>query len=235
MGNTSFSSKHHRMTTIDDQPRGESIRCDLPYDALSPTEEKKKQRKPTGRCSITCILIISIVLLILSFVGVCVYFALDFNACARLHPLTVAQTLPDLTHLGSLSAQDKLAKHFLVQLHGDSELMYPYQRYHLHERIMAHLNGYNFTLQNWAGAAKNLSITKYEIGLQTKRWNPDCIIVCTGTDVTNQEFGTLSAETIRSYLHYYARDARAIVTTAQQEGRHILLTSPGSFLLEGHW
>ena len=129
------------MTTIDDQPRGESIRCDLPYDALSPTEEKKKQRKPTGRCSITCILIISIVLLILSFVGVCVYFALDFNACARLHPLTVAQTLPDLTHLGSLSAQDKLAKHFLVQLHGDSELMYPYQRYHLHERIMAHLNG----------------------------------------------------------------------------------------------
>ena len=220
------------IASVDDETRGESIR----YDAVSPSEEEsKKLRKPAGRCSTPCILISSIILLILIFIGVCVYFALDFNACTLLHPLTIATTLPDPTNLGPLSTAEKNAKHFLVQLHGDSELMYPYQRYHLHERIMAHLNGYNFTLQNWAGAAKNLSITKYEIGLQTKRWNPDCIIVCTGTDVTNQEFSTLSADTIHSYLHYYARDARAIVTTAQQEGRHILLTSPGSFLLEGHW
>ena len=229
MENTIPSSINHRMiASIEDQSRGE-------YAALSPTEGKKKRYKPAGRCSSSCILIVSIILLILSSIGVCLYFALDFNACNLLHPLTVAKTLPDLTHLGTLSTQEKLSKHFLVQLHGDSELMYPYQRYHLHERIMAHLNGYNFTLQNWAGAAKNLSITRYEIGLQTKRWNPDCIIVCSGTDVTNQEFSTLSAATIHSYLHYYARDARAIVTTAQQEGRHVLLTSPGSFLLEGHW
>jgi hypothetical protein len=179
---------HNMMASIEDQSRVE-------YETLSPTEGKKKKYKPVGRCTFSCILIISIILLILSTIGVCLYFALDFNACNLLHPLTVAKTLPDLSHLGTLSAQDKLSKHFLVQLHGDSELMYPYQRYHLHERIMAHLNGYNFTLQNWAGAAKNLSITKYEIGLQTKRWNPDCIIVCTGTDVTNQEFSTLSAET----------------------------------------
>ena len=150
------------------------------------------------------------------------------------HPLTIPDILSDPNHRGILTAAEKMKRHFVVHLHGDSLMLDPEMKYGMHNRIYHHLTGYNVTLTNYGRYAENMEgvITYLNITMRQHPL-PDAVIVLSSTDVINPDFESMPRVDIERMMRAYVQSVHYIVNTTLTQGIHIALVSPGGVLLEG--
>lgn len=150
------------------------------------------------------------------------------------HPLTIPDILSDPNHRGILTTDEKMKRHFIVHLHGDSLMLDPEMKYGMHNRIYHHLAGYNFTLTNYGRYAESMDgvITYLNITMR-QHPVPDAVIVLSSTDVINPDFDSMSHVDVERLMREYVTSVNYIVNNTLHQGSHIALVSPGGVLLEG--
>ena len=150
------------------------------------------------------------------------------------HPMTSPDILPDPNNRGLLTPAEKLKRHFVVHLHGDSLMLDPQMKYGMHDRIYHHLTGYNLTLTNYGRYAESMEgVIDYMNITMRQHPSPDAVIVLSSTDVINPDFDSMSTVDVQRLMQGYVNTVNYIVKTTLTQGTHVALVSPGGVLLEG--
>ena len=171
---------------------------------------------------------------VLAFWGLLLFFIVGCmvpTACS-LNVEAPAQPLSDLSFLGVLSSNELRAKHFVVQLHGDSLMKNPIdQHYPFFSRIYQHLAAYNFTLVRYADYAKKMHVIGETIN-NTRIHKRDAIIVLGDSDVANVDWSTVNTSMQIAYRNEYTQQLVEIIESVQTQepGVHLAFCSPGSVL-----
>ena len=111
-----------------------------------------------------------------------------------------------------------------------------------------YLEGYNITITNLG--SRDCPLTLYlqqpceraepmslihQLVLEEASNHPDGIIILSGTDVANTDFGMLSLEDRQSRREVYASSLRSLINATLSANRYIAVSSPGTVLGEGPW
>ena len=173
-----------------------------------------------------------VILLAFCFLVLWLLASLMVESCY--HPLTVPDVLPDPTNRGLLTAAEKMKRHFVVHLHGDSLMLDPQMKYGMHDRIYRHLAGYNFTLSNYGRYAESMEGVIVYLNITMRQHpTPDAVIVLSSTDVINPDFDSMSPADVQGLMRGYVNTVNYIVKSTLSQGTHLALVSPGGVLLEG--